>query len=420
MLARYEARAGEAACGGAARLGAATWGAKRREGVWRAGGARLARVAEPEGGAWRRRACAVVLLGALALAAAAPVFSETPETEALLASLLEIEQAPAGKGRSRVTCDLTAESGICLYGGQKLLLPDAVPKGLVGFWTFDEVYPVDSSRNQNNLEGVMPLGPGRSGRGASAHFEGENFFSVPSSPSLAQTATRFTVSFWINFFPDSGTENVDSNIAVIGSQQGVQFQLAHNGESNRIMAAGRGGRLKVGSNAVLSRGSWHHVAVVLGERHFSLYINGVLDARQTFEPEKEIVPFPSYAVQFGRVPFLASNLAYTQFLLDDLKIFSRAVTQFEVAAESFGALGAVEPDYIRFGCRDCGYEPALAACKAVQGYELCSELQLYSGGLQAAYRMGYAGGKQPVWHSVGTVHKFPESEKRVGICCAQA
>ena len=35
-------------------------------------------------------------------------------------------------------CDLVVEGPICLFNGQKIIVPDARPKGLVGYWTFDD------------------------------------------------------------------------------------------------------------------------------------------------------------------------------------------------------------------------------------------------------------------------------------------
>ena len=47
-------------------------------------------------------------------------------------------------------CDITFPGALCVFGGKKVVLPDATQPGLTGRWTFDEVKPIDSSGNGNH------------------------------------------------------------------------------------------------------------------------------------------------------------------------------------------------------------------------------------------------------------------------------
>jgi hypothetical protein len=90
-------------------------------------------------------------------------------------------------------CELDVAGSICLNGGQQVVLPPAVPEGLVGHWTF-ESRPHDQSGHQNDAEGEVLPGPPRNGNGASGLFE-QNFLLVPNAATLP--AESFTYTFWL-------------------------------------------------------------------------------------------------------------------------------------------------------------------------------------------------------------------------------
>ena len=55
-------------------------------------------------------------------------------------------------------CDLTLNTGICIYSGNNVVRPFTKPSGVNGFWTFDDVYGLDYSGNGNHAKKVVPAG----------------------------------------------------------------------------------------------------------------------------------------------------------------------------------------------------------------------------------------------------------------------
>jgi hypothetical protein len=52
-------------------------------------------------------------------------------------------------------CDLVAAGSLCLANGEKVLLPDAVPKGMNGRWSFDDNRGLDSSGKRNHAKNAI-------------------------------------------------------------------------------------------------------------------------------------------------------------------------------------------------------------------------------------------------------------------------
>ncbi len=139
----------------------------------------------------------------------------------------------------QLPCDITADRGICLFKGQKVIVPDAAPQvphsarqkkertyrelsvrpqNLIGRWTFDDGRGIDSSPGQHHGYGALQQrpslsvshlacvrsaaqtipGPGRDGRGASAVFESaESFFEVPENADFSSLSSSFSLTMWI-------------------------------------------------------------------------------------------------------------------------------------------------------------------------------------------------------------------------------
>lgn len=92
-------------------------------------------------------------------------------------------------------CDMVVDGPICLFNGQKIIVPDAVPPGLIGHWTFDDKKFLDFSGNKNHALNTVPVGAQRFGHGYSAMFNGENYVEIGHSDSL--NVKEFSITFWI-------------------------------------------------------------------------------------------------------------------------------------------------------------------------------------------------------------------------------
>lgn len=76
-----------------------------------------------------------------------------------------------------------------------MIIPDAEPKGLVGYWSFDDTRGVDYSGSNNHAVNNVPAGPAFGGKGSSGSFTGSQFLKVPHSDSL--NFGEFTLTFWL-------------------------------------------------------------------------------------------------------------------------------------------------------------------------------------------------------------------------------
>jgi len=308
-------------------------------------------------------------------------------------------------------------------------VPDATSKGLVGWWKFDEAHTLDSSRLQNHGVSVVPAGPGRNGQGASARFDGDLWFEVPSSTSLATTFNHVSVSFWAYFVHDlEDKHNFDCPIVYMGKEFDSLFELKYNPETRHLSATRIRNWVTLRSLARPRTSTWHHIAITISKKHFRLYVNGILDTQAQIPPQldaSKVIPRPLFQFYAGGVPWEGSKKrggsgrCSVPLLLDDLRLYNRVLRKHEIQAESFPSLGSVEPSFIKFACERCYFEDARKACP--KSYHLCHKPELLAGALAGARKMGWVGLNVPVWENDVTdsnpEHKGSPSEMKAGICC---
>jgi len=316
-----------------------------------------------------------------------------------------------------------------LYGGQKVLVPDNTRKGLVGWWKFDEAHTLDSSRLQNHGVSVVPAGPGRNGQGASAHFDGDLWFEVPSSASLATAFDEVSVTFWAYFMNDlENKQNFDCPIIYLGKQADSLFELKFNPETRKLSATRIRNWVTLKSVAKPRTATWHHIALTVSKRSVRMYINGILDTQAAVPKEldaKKVIPRPLFQFYSGAVPWEGSRKrggsgrCSVPLLIDDLRLYNVALRKHEIQAESFPSLGSIEPSFIKYACERCTFEEARKACP--KNYHLCYKPELLAGALAGARKMGWVSLTSPVWENditdTNTSHRGSPTEMKAGICC---
>ena len=67
-------------------------------------------------------------------------------------------------------CDMLTQGPICLFNGDRILLPYNTQSDLSGYWSFDEIRPLDQSGHKNHAIGVVKPGASFGGYGSSALF----------------------------------------------------------------------------------------------------------------------------------------------------------------------------------------------------------------------------------------------------------
>ena len=332
----------------------------------------------------------------------------------------------AALGQSNPFCDLTLSGGVCLFGGATVLMPDAAPPGLIGHWSFDDNAGLDSSGLQHHASSSVPSGPAAGGQGASAQFSGSNFVEIPDAADL--DSRIFTLTTWLFLYRNAEVEGGVST----GFRWCPILQKGLDDPTNRVFARApalfvdrrdRGLRAYVSttasdtfqqgefveSNARIPYQRWTHLAIVRGERRIRLYVNGIIDSLNTTEG---FTSTNTGSLYIGNTPG-NTETCQVAHLQDEVRLYSRELTEEEIEAEASGALGEIEPRYVRLGCINCVLEDAMNACPA--GYHLCTSIELHSGGYQVARANGWVNWNSRVW-SRGAQPQDGTTEG-LGICC---
>ena len=348
---------------------------------------------------------------------------------ALGALALAAVLAAAAAGGDDANCDLVAERGVCLFGGQKVLVPDAAPNGLVGHWSFDGVKPLDSSGQRNHGAAAIPPGPGVGSSGASAMFNGRDSVKVPHAQSL--TAPSYSVSMWVYLrrMPEGADTKPARNCPLLykgddGNHPAPSLEVNTRSRELRFVVETDSDKFPSGefaaSAARLPLRRWTHIAVVHGHHSLQLWVNGILDAKNVTEGASV---FNKGALHLGGVPWLADKCG-VELYVDEVRYFSRALTADEIQAEGEPALGGIEPSFLHLACKSCTLKAAATGCR--EGYHVCTVMELHTGGYQVARLMGWASRTTHVWSHAAVAgdeadpaHTLNKGKAQgLGICCS--
>jgi len=309
----------------------------------------------------------------------------------------------------RVPCDLNAKKGICVFDGQKVIVPDATLSGLIGRYTFDDNHAVDSSRFGNHGAKKTVAGPGRGGAGSSASFDGRKRLQIPHSKSL-EALNEFSLSFWL-YFPEPLDPKMPRSCPIMAKGTKADqklFAISVDAQARSLTFESLANGGKVTSRARIGPHRWTHVTAIRSSRSLSLFLHGVLD---NTEGSRGGLQEPKSPVYVGRVPW-SDKKCHVPFLIDDLRIYNRVLHRAEIEAESFPSLGAIEPSFAHLGCLSCSYGEAVGSCR--NGYHLCSQTELNAGGYQVARAMGWGNEQTQIWVNSGN---NPPKGVRLAVCC---
>jgi glucose/arabinose dehydrogenase len=212
----------------------------------------------------------------------------------------------------------------------------AAPSGLVAAYTFAEGSggtTADVSGNGNT--GTLTGGPGwsSSGRfGTALSFDGLNdLVSIADAPSIDLTS-GMTIEAWVNPAALSGWRTV----AMKEMPDGLDYALyASNGPRPAGYLNTTGSTMYVSATgpSALTTGAWSHLAVTFGGGTLRLYVNGVQVASQT----------GSGTIRTSASPLtIGGNSVWSEWfvgLIDEVRIYNRALTQAEIQAGMSQTLG---------------------------------------------------------------------------------
>jgi hypothetical protein len=253
----------------------------------------------------------------------------------------------------------------------------------IGLWHFDERYggvagvsgqPVyDSSSNANNgtlgadaaiaTDDPMRVSPSIGGTSASAtavglmksgdsggdlSFDGVNDY-VNVSSSTVFNFSAYTLEVWIklNALPAS-TKNaaIISRWGNTGAGNAAwSFNVYDTGKIFFQNYNGSSGSTVTGVTA-LTTNLWYHIAVVwsggtTGTNAY-IFINGKLDTSATMSVLSQNSTYP---LNFGKYPVMGATNVYLNGIIDDARIYNRALTGAEIAGLYNGGLGRTDNPY---------------------------------------------------------------------------
>jgi len=104
-------------------------------------------------------------------------------------------------------------------------------------------------------------------------------------------------------------------------------------------------------------------------------------------------------------------------LIDELRYYNIPLSENFIQAEASPVLGSIEPSFIELGCINCSLKEAAVAC--VEGYHICTSVELHTGGYQVARNMGWLSWNTHIWsHSALKNEKEFDKLKGLALCCS--
>ncbi len=329
-------------------------------------------------------------------------------------------------------CDMVTDGPICLYNGDRVLLPYASPKGLVGYYNFDEIRVLDNSGNRNHGVGLVSAGQAFGGAGSSGLFTSGNYVTIPGNPGFSNPDnTDFSVTFWLfvvqDFFSASkgvrycplvqkGKDDLFAKtyqrkpaIYYDRKDKNLKFYIK---TANQDYPQGK----YMTSNAKVTAQRWLHIGLVKINNKLKLYVNGILDSQLIFTSDDEISADGDAPLYIGNVPWLKDQCDFP-FLIDEFRFYNIAVSEDAIQAEASPVLGGIEPSFLNLGCMNCSLKDASLSCS--EGYRMCTSVELHTGGYQIARSMGWLDWNTHIWThgALKTPADFAKL-KGLGLCCA--
>lgn len=303
-------------------------------------------------------------------------------------------------------------NSVCLGGTSEILTSPGLPKGLVGWWTFDDLYTVDKSGFGNHMHKSVPAGPGHLGHGFSGAFVNGIGSTVQGNDSLR--ASEFTISFWMYLLRDTSTtfrsilskgsgSQITPTILLYPKSRKLSVRVTTDDSSSEGLAS-------VGQ---IQMRRWTHVAVTGSNNRLKIFINGMKDSeislRGTTLPNNENID----------VGATLENAGFEGYL-DDLRFYRRALPDNEISSFVASAISGIpDSSMIMLGCESCNYDAAFSPGLCSISYQLCTLDELYHGGLHVARVNGLLSSEKDIWHFGMSRAEVVQNEKRLALCCSK-
>lgn len=317
-------------------------------------------------------------------------------------------------------CEIISEEPITFSNGQKIIIPSSIPDGLISYYSFDQSQPIDDSGNGLHAVGKVKAGHAFGGQGSSAKFSGGEYIYIPHNEKF--NSENFTITFWLYLLDENNDDGEDicpilykgsenelvNGPSILLDRDTKKLKIKFDTNSNKV--------LELNSLSRITPKKWYHISLILSKNKNSLelILNGIPDSS---------LDFGSKIVKFNKEPFYIGNTpdhlqdCHMKYYIDELRFYNKELELDYIQAEASIILGGIEPYYFRIGCLDCTLDEAEKSC--VEGYNLCTSIEMYTGGYQLARVHGLLSYNTIIW-----VHQTLEEKEKyigkigLGMCCS--
>ena len=198
----------------------------------------------------------------------------------------------------------------------------SAPIGLVSWWTANGTANDIVGGSDGKFYNGVGYAPGVVQQAFA--FNGvEHFVSAPYNPAWAFGNDSFTLELWVNFFATSGRRALLACDAGSGPSKKWIFWLT--GGGLQFYANGPNPGRIVSAPFSPMVGQWYHLALTREKEVFTFYIDG---APHSSAKAVMTIPSPNAPLTIGA----AEGNFYFNGLIDDVRIYDRALTSWEIQA----------------------------------------------------------------------------------------
>lgn len=228
---------------------------------------------------------------------------------------------------------------------QSCLLP---PHNMIAWWSADE-HTVDITGLGHNgtLVNGATYGPGKVGTAFS--FNGTDYVQVPTSTAWDFGTKDFTIDLWVNFITVKNSGNIGAiDNTFIADDEGPGnipkwiFTLSA-GVLTFVIGGTPAPEFLAQTPFSPTTGTWYLVSVTKASGTYTMWIDGV-PSTATSQTFTTAIPPPNVPLTIGE----AEALGFVDGFIDEVEIFSRALTASEMLAIfNAGSAGKCKPALIK-------------------------------------------------------------------------
>jgi PKD repeat protein len=210
-----------------------------------------------------------------------------------------------------------------------------ITTGLISHWKFDNDATDSVGTNHGTLTGTASYIAG--GRIDQAVDFTSGAVIIPDHDSLDFAANEeFTFSFWVN-----GTQTTACMIIDKRDTTGYQFRYDSGTSPLNFMIYEGSGRITVSAPiALVLDGNWHHVAGGRNTSEAFLYVDGTLIGSV---PDTTLADLTNNTVDIGIGNYSWGTDGDFTGMMDDIRVYGRALNQLEITALASAAIGNQSP-----------------------------------------------------------------------------